>query len=266
MRWVDQLSDRSATARQAAAVALAKMGDAAKPAIWPLLAALGDADDSVRDTAAETLSLFGKEVVRPLTDALKNPNPQVRRGAAQALFHMGADAGNAVGPLIAVVKDDADPDVRETAVYSLAAIGPAAKDAVGPLTAIAAGKDANLHGPALMALGGIGNAAVPSLVRLLKEKAPDVRVGACLALGLIGRSAERGRSAVNRPPERRRRGSSFRRGRRFGKHRGLTAKSPCRRWPSPFTTTKRKCGRRRPSRWGISAPTRPGPCRRLSPP
>ena len=40
-----------------------------------------------------------------------------------------------------------------------------------------------------MALGGIGKTAVPTLVRLLKEEAPDVRANACLALGLVGRGA-----------------------------------------------------------------------------
>ena len=112
-----------------------------------LLTALGDPDDSVRDTAAETLSLFGKPVVGPLIAALQSPDLQVRRGAARALSHMGADADDAVGPLIVALKEDGDPDVRETAVYALAAIGSPAKNAIGPLTAVAVGRSVDLHGP-----------------------------------------------------------------------------------------------------------------------
>src|SRR5947209_20248855 len=69
--WVEQLSDRSALARQEAAEALAKMGPAARPALGALVAALGDTDDAVREAASEALSSFGKDAVGPLTAALK---------------------------------------------------------------------------------------------------------------------------------------------------------------------------------------------------
>ena len=186
--WVEQLSDRSATARQEAAEALAKIGPSAKSALGPLVAALGDTDGVVRDAAAVALASFRKDAVGPLIAALKARDPAVRRGAASALSFIGADARDAVGPLVTALKEDDDPDVLERVAYALGSLGPAAKDAVEPLAAVAVGKDANLHGPALMALGGVGKAAVPTLVRLLQEKAVDVRATAPLALALVGRA------------------------------------------------------------------------------
>ena len=85
--------------------------------------------------------------------------------------------------------------------YALGSFGPAARDAIEPLAVAAVGKDAGLHGPALMALGGVGESAVPTLVRLLRENALDVRRIAPLALALIGRGAEGGGRAAHRSDE-----------------------------------------------------------------
>ncbi len=195
--WVEQLRDPSPIARQEAAETLSKIGPTAKSALGPLIAALGDTDGVVRDAAAVALASFRKDAVPPLVAALKAPDPAVRRGAASALSFIGADAHDAVGPLITALKEDNDPDVRERVAYALGSFGPAARDAVEPLAAAAVGKDAGLHGPAVMALGGIGKPAVPTLVRLLQDKAPDVRQTAPLALALVGRGAKRpsGRSS-----------------------------------------------------------------------
>ena len=49
--WIAQLKDESAAARRDAANALAWFGPNARDAIGPLIAALTDQDDTVRDTA-----------------------------------------------------------------------------------------------------------------------------------------------------------------------------------------------------------------------
>ena len=150
--WVEQLADRNATARQEAAEALGQIGPAAKPAVGALIAALGDADDAVRDAAAEALAVFGKDAVGPLTAALKHTDASVRRGAAAALGHMGPDARDAVPALIAMVKNDADSDVREAVVPALGSIGPDAKAAAPALRDALTDKEQHIREAAAAAL------------------------------------------------------------------------------------------------------------------
>ena len=116
--WVEQLTDRSATARQEAAEALGKMGAPAKSAIAPLIAALADSDEVVRDAAGAALTAFGKEAVEPLTDALKHKEPTVRRGAADALGEVGPPAKAAV-PALRDALLDQDADVRKAVAEAL---------------------------------------------------------------------------------------------------------------------------------------------------
>jgi HEAT repeat protein len=116
--WVEQLTDRSATARQEAAEVLGMMGAAAKPAIGPLIAALGDSDEVVREAAAGALSSFGKDAVGPLTDALKHKEAAVRRGAADALGGIGPKA-KAAGAALCDALQDKDADVRKAVAEAL---------------------------------------------------------------------------------------------------------------------------------------------------
>lgn len=259
--WVEQLSDPSPTARQEAAEVLSKIGPSAKSALGPLVAALGDTDGVVRDAAAVALASFRKDAVPPLVAALKAHDPAVRRGAASALSFIGADAHDAVGPLIAALKEDDDPDVRERVAYALGSFGPAAKDAIEPLAAAAVGKDAGLHGPALMALGGVGKPAVPTLVRSLQNKALDIRQTAPLALALIGRGAKEAVGpliALSKDDDVEV---------RFGavSALGAIASDPKVSVPAliaALNDMKTKIRRRPPSRWGGTAAMRPTPYRR----
>ena len=116
--WIEQLTDRSATARQDAAEALGKMGAPAKPAIGPLIAALGDSDEVVRDAAATALSAFGKDAVGPLTNSLKHKEAAVRRGAADALGGIGPTARAAI-PALRDALPDKDEDVRKAVADAL---------------------------------------------------------------------------------------------------------------------------------------------------
>ncbi len=150
--WVEQLTDRSATARQEAAEAIGKIGPAAKSAVGPLLAALGDTDDTVRDAAALALAAFGKDAVGPLTAALKHADANVRRGAAAAIGRIGPGAKDAVTPLVAVMKNDADSDVREAAIRALGSIGPDAKAAAPALRDALTDRDQGVREAAAAAL------------------------------------------------------------------------------------------------------------------
>jgi HEAT repeat protein len=65
-------------------LALGELGD--KRTVEPLIAALQDEDESVREIAAGTLGRLGDErAVDPLTAALQDKNRFVREAAARAL-------------------------------------------------------------------------------------------------------------------------------------------------------------------------------------
>jgi HEAT repeat protein len=91
--------------RETAADALARIGDAAVPA---LIDTLHDPDQEVRAQAALALARMGDRAapaVDDLVNALNDPNEDVRRGAARALGQIGPEAQEAVPALIKAIKD-----------------------------------------------------------------------------------------------------------------------------------------------------------------
>lgn len=91
--------------RETAADALARIGDAAVPA---LIDTLADPDQEVRAQAARALARMGQKAepaVPALIHALDDPNQEVRQGAARALGQIGSGAEEAVPALIQAIKD-----------------------------------------------------------------------------------------------------------------------------------------------------------------
>lgn len=91
--------------RETAADALARIGEAAVPA---LIDTLHDPDQGVRAQAAMALARMGDKAapaVDALVQALNDPNEDVRRGAARALGQIGSDAQEAIPALIEAIKD-----------------------------------------------------------------------------------------------------------------------------------------------------------------
>jgi HEAT repeat protein len=91
--------------RETAADALARIGDAAVPA---LIDTLHDSDQEVRAQAALALARMGDKAapaVDALVHALDDPNEEVRRGAARALGQIGSEAQEAIPALINAIKD-----------------------------------------------------------------------------------------------------------------------------------------------------------------
>jgi HEAT repeat protein len=91
--------------RETATDALARIGDAAVPA---LIDALHDPDQEVRAQAAQALARMGNRAapaVDALVEALNDPNEDVRRGAARALGQIGSEAEQAVPALINAIRD-----------------------------------------------------------------------------------------------------------------------------------------------------------------
>jgi len=112
--------------RSRAAEALGKIGE---PAVEPLIKALGDLSEYVRREAARALGIIGdKRAVEPLIRALGDKNSGIRKNAAEALGNIRDK--RAVEPLIKALGDK-DWDVRKNAAGALGDIGD--KRAVEPL-------------------------------------------------------------------------------------------------------------------------------------
>jgi HEAT repeat protein len=117
----------------AATKALVKCGTGSLRATPGLVKLLSNEDPEVRWNAAKTLGkIHAVDAIDPLIGALKDPADSVREHAAEALGDMGPAASRAVEPLIATLKDPFFK-ARRDAARSLGQIGPAAKAAVPAL-------------------------------------------------------------------------------------------------------------------------------------
>ena len=151
MLWwtLRQLRSKTSETRQRAA---RQLGESREPrALKPVVEALKDSDSDVRKAAAEALVKIGAPAVEPLIAALKDSNWMVPKAAAEALGQIG-DA-RAVEPLIAALKDS-DWWLRRAAAEALKQIGDAR--AVEPLIAALKDSDSGVRRPAAEALDKMG--------------------------------------------------------------------------------------------------------------
>lgn len=151
---VAALRDPDPTVREQAAVALGRLGPAAREAIGPLVATFSDEDLYLRGAAAVALGQIGSDAVPALVRALGDTSGDVRWSAAIALGRLGSQARDAVGALITALSD-ADENVRWCAAVALGAIGPAAREAVPVLTEALHDRDESVRCGATLALGQI---------------------------------------------------------------------------------------------------------------
>jgi len=99
----------------------------------PLLAALGDDDEEVRDFAAEILADRGSSIIPTLLEGLDAENDVAREAASRALIRIGSPA---VRPLSGALASD-KPHVRFRAAFSLGALGKHAEPAISLLERLA---------------------------------------------------------------------------------------------------------------------------------
>jgi HEAT repeat protein len=179
---VAALADGDEDVREAASKALAKIGE---PAVEPLVAALKHEHWSAREAAANALGgIADARALEPLVETLQDESRSVRWSAARALGKIG-DAW-AVKPLIAALKDE-DSDVRRGAAGALGKIGDAR--AVKPLIAALTreGQKWTVRSDAAKALGEMGDEqAVEPLVAALRDERQYVRTSAAESLGKLG--------------------------------------------------------------------------------
>lgn len=183
--------------RQAAAIALGRIGPAAKPAEAALLAALQDKDGDVREMAAQALGRTGADpatAVPALASRLWLPQPYVCGRVAETLAGLGADA---VPELVRALAG-ADVEARRCASIALGRLGGKAREAVPALVGALRESDGNARWNAAIALGEIGEGAreaAPALLEVLSDRDEDVRWGAEWAIervdpGALARAAE----------------------------------------------------------------------------
>jgi CubicO group peptidase (beta-lactamase class C family) len=190
------MEDRHLSLRAALALALAVLPAAALAQVGPAeiesrISALRNPDADVRRNAAEALAGLGPravEAVPALVAALNDPDIGVRWHSAVALGTMGPGA---VEPLVRALRG-ADPMTRQGAALALGRMGPGAGGALHPLVDALRDPDASVRERAAEALGMLGPgaaAAAPALVRVFSDTDPYVQGKAAEALGRIGREA-----------------------------------------------------------------------------
>jgi HEAT repeat protein len=122
--------------RAAAAFALAQIGPAASTAAPELVNALKDPSPEVRRLAAEALRYtqgWTPGAVSALRQTLKDPDPMVRSRAEEVLWDMGPLAEPAIPDLAALLKD---PGQAYMSALCLGAVGPPARETVPGLVEV----------------------------------------------------------------------------------------------------------------------------------
>jgi HEAT repeat protein len=106
--------------------------------------------------------------VDALIKQLKDPDSDMRRGAAKKLAELGKDATTAGPALIDAAKNDKDLFVRRFAAQALGDVGADPKTAVPALSALLKEDVKELTEAAIGSLGKMGPAAIPALTDVLK--------------------------------------------------------------------------------------------------
>ena len=117
-RLAEMLTTDGPVARRNAAEGLAAIGTPA--ALDALLGPLSGDDDATRQAAMRGIETVGSAAVKPLVTALDDPNPVLRRNAAEALGWLRSPA--ATGALVERLSDR-DPSVRAESAWALGEIG-----------------------------------------------------------------------------------------------------------------------------------------------
>lgn len=129
----------------------------------------------------------------PLLEGLKSGDKTERREASYRLSQLGADAKAAVPDLIKALEDSED-QVWFNSITALARIGPAATEAIPALLRQLERSHSGRYREqvwyrAAFALGSVGRAALPELIKALESEHPHVRSGAAKAISWIGADA-----------------------------------------------------------------------------
>jgi len=148
--------------------------------ICGIINAFRSPDSQERARAMQTLNAIGEPAVEPLIVTLNDTCSSTRDAAARTLGIIGDTRG--IEPLIAALKDE-DRRVREAASQALASIG---RPARSRLLDTLRDEDWHVRMGAVIALRIIGgDDLVPEFVRLLRDESPYVRGESAKSLGRL---------------------------------------------------------------------------------
>ncbi len=178
-------------------LALAEMGDDARPAIPIIIRLLQGADAEMKLSLLGSLGQLGaraKDAAPAVRQCLGAGTPQVRLRAAVVLLCLNPGEGKAVEAVAAALKGD-NQFRRALALEELALLGQKEKALVPLLAAILEkkgyDKDHKMAAYAVGRMGPIAGAAVPALARHLRDESNDhtMPFQAAQALAAIGKPA-----------------------------------------------------------------------------
>jgi HEAT repeat protein len=184
------------TTRAKAADHLGAMGDKAASAVPALATALADSSANVKAHAAWALGKIGKaaeSAVPTLGGLVADEDPVVRRQAIHAVLAIGADP-KVTMPMVTKLLEEADPAIRMRVLNALAETGaPAVPRLIGALQ-----NDKAAYWACLVAqdMGPVAKDAIPALTERIKDKRPQVRREAILALAAMEGDAKGSAGAI----------------------------------------------------------------------
>ncbi|MBN2123140.1 MAG: HEAT repeat domain-containing protein, partial [Deltaproteobacteria bacterium] len=173
------LDDPAPAARAAAVAVLDWIGDPRTGE--DLVLALKDEDPQVRKGAGKALIHLGQSIVPRLIESLADEDAEMRKTAAGVLRDLRDP--RAVRPLIEAMGDD-HPEVQRAAKWALIELGPRAAE--GVIGALGEGAPSSRRNAAEV-LGEIREpGAIEPLIAALGDESPDVRLAAKIALEKFG--------------------------------------------------------------------------------
>lgn len=186
---LSKTESRNPAVRDAAVTAVAKLGEAAVPAVVEALKS--DSHPRYAGAAGVILEMTPppKAALPVLLEMLKSDDINRVRVGVMALVGYGPEAAEHTPAVLATLSHE-NMHVRYATCKTLAAIGPGAKAAVPELLDRLKTDRASVRGHAALALGGIGVVEDHDVVAALVEASADpsdlVRERAIVALGNIG--------------------------------------------------------------------------------
>ncbi len=184
------------TTRAAAADHLGALGDKAASAVPALTETLADPSASVKAHAAWALGKIGKpaeSAVPALGNLVTDPDAVVRRQAVHAVLSIGADP-KVTMPMVTKLLEESEPAIRLRVLNALAEAGASAV----PRLIGALRNDKAAYWACLVArdMGPVAKDAIPALTERIKDKRPQVRREAILALAAMGDQAKGAAGAI----------------------------------------------------------------------
>ncbi|MYB94616.1 HEAT repeat domain-containing protein [Candidatus Poribacteria bacterium] len=159
---------------------------------------LRDDDLDIQNAALDALKRVYKQADRKrllsqLQKAIKSSDNRDRHNAHWVLGHLGKDDPNTIVPILVKLLEHGRTETRLNAVKALGEVG--SEDAIPALAVIIESGSAKwerdreepeVRQLAVEALGKIGGAAVPELVKIVENKGSSLRVDAIRALAVLG--------------------------------------------------------------------------------